>query len=106
MMVYQKDRKTEDRIVCRNAARKPTYRYGRSKSGKQRFLCLMCNRQFILNPEHIHCKNKPVCAVCGAIMYLYKRDGECMRFRCSRYPECRTYRKQDNERDAHGLLSA
>lgn len=84
-------------ITCPKCGSEAHYRYGRSRQGKQRFLCIVCDRQFVLNPEHVPIANKPLCAACGARMYMYKRDRDIMRFRCSRYPACRTYAKCGRE---------
>lgn len=68
-------------------------KYGRSKTGKQRFLCLMCGRQFTPGIRRIKIYNRPFCSECGKTMNLYRREEVIMRFRCSGYPECRSYKK-------------
>jgi hypothetical protein len=69
------------------------YRYGKIKGGKQRFVCLMCGRQFVIDSSRNEVLNKPLCSICGRHMNLYKREKSALRFRCSGYPECRVYRK-------------
>lgn len=98
--------KQDTGIICPKCGSEAHYRYGRSKQGKQRFLCIVCDRQFVLNPGHVRLLNKPACAVCGSMMYLYKRDKDITRFRCSRYPACRTYSKTSTRGGDHELLYA
>lgn len=62
-------------------------------AGKQRFQCLMCGRQFSQGAKKQEIQGKPICPECGNTMHLYKIDGEVIRFRCSDYPVCRTFRK-------------
>lgn len=38
-------------------------------------------------------QGKPICPECGNLMHLYKIEGEVIRFRCSGYPECKTFKK-------------
>jgi len=38
-------------------------------------------------------QGKPICPECGKPMHLYKIEGEIIRFRCSGYPVCKTFRK-------------
>jgi transposase-like protein len=78
---------------CPNCNSDALYKYGKSKAGKQRFLCLMCKRQFTLGAQRLPMKNKPTCPECGALMHLYKRETAHIRFRCSEYPTCRTFIK-------------
>lgn len=73
------------------------YRYGHTAHGKQRLLCLVCGRQFTLDPSHVPGVGHPACPRCGRAMHLYKRENGVLRFRCSRYPECRTYLKHLTE---------
>jgi ssDNA-binding Zn-finger/Zn-ribbon topoisomerase 1 len=53
----------------------------------------MCGRQFTLPPKRMQYNNKPMCPKCGSIMHLYKREKNVIRFRCSKYPECKTFNK-------------
>jgi len=81
-------------LQCPKCGSQAYYRYGHSRNGKQRYICIICDRQFIPNAERMQMKHKPVCPECGRMMYLYKRELDALRFRCSRYPECRTYAKE------------
>jgi transposase-like protein len=81
------------KIQCPECQSDAVYRYGRVASGKQRFLCLLCDRQFVANPENVKFKNKPPCPECGKPMHSYMKGGDHIRFRCSDYPRCRTYLK-------------
>ncbi len=76
--------------VCHSQA---IYKYGHIKSGKQRFKCLICGRQFILGITQSKIHNRPSCPKCGLKMHLYMRDAKVFRFRCSDYPDCKTYEK-------------
>ena len=80
-------------VACPACGSEALYRYGKGKSGKQRFLCLMCHRQFIYGAQRVPPKVRPDCPVCGSPMHLYKRLSSGLRFRCSRYPGCRTFKR-------------
>lgn len=80
--------------ACRSDA---LYRYGRSKQGKQRRLCLTCGRQFVDETWREEIAERPNCPVCGSPMYIYRRDSTVIRFRCSRYPLCTQYLKIHKE---------
>ena len=69
------------------------YRYGKTRHGKERALCVMCGRQFTLGSERVEMAERPRCSVCGKAMHLYKREKILLRFRCSAYPKCKTYQK-------------
>jgi transposase-like protein len=69
------------------------YRYGHTKAGKQRFMCLMCGMQFSLGAQRAVVDGKPSCPDCGKSMNIYKLEGHIIRFRCSGYPRCKAYRK-------------
>jgi ssDNA-binding Zn-finger/Zn-ribbon topoisomerase 1 len=79
-------------IRCPACNSEAVNRYGRAWTGKQRFLCLICKRQFTFGAKRLE-KDKPICSVCGKFMHVYKREGDLIRFRCSDYPICRTYKK-------------
>ena len=91
-----KDNALPKGIRCPNCNSDAFYRYGRTHAGKQRLLCLVCNRQFTLNPRYraIHFE-RPVCPECGHPMHVYKREAKWIRFRCSKYPACRTFLKKE-----------
>jgi DNA-directed RNA polymerase subunit RPC12/RpoP len=80
-------------IVCPACGSDALYRYGRASGGKRRFLCLMCNRQFVIGSNRNELTNRPNCPKCGKKMHCYMREEGLIRFRCSDYPKCRTYIK-------------
>jgi transposase-like protein len=69
------------------------YRYGKTKGGMQRYLCLSCGRQFTENSVKHEPHERPLCPACGRAMHVYKKEKGFMRYRCSNYPKCRTYLK-------------
>ncbi len=80
------------RVCCPECGSYAVYRYGRShNTDKQRYICLLCERQFIPGFERVYPNPRPVCPTCGRPMYLYKKIRERTMFRCSDYPNCRTY---------------
>ncbi len=83
--------KTE--IQCPSCSADATYKYGRIKTGKQRYLCLMCNKQFTPGAKKSMVQGRPICRVCGKPMNVYKLEGDVIRFRCSGYPICKTFKK-------------
>lgn len=83
----------EAQIKCPDCNSEAIYKNGRAWTGKQRYLCLMCGRQFTHHTNRSEVKGKPACQTCGKIMNLYKIEGSIIRFRCSGYPECRTFKK-------------
>ena len=58
----------EERIACPRCASVALYRFGRVRSGLQRYLCLMCGRQFIPGHERIISLLRPSCR------YVRRRD--------------------------------
>jgi len=80
-------------VKCTSCNSDALYKYGKIRSGKQRFICLMCGKQFTPGSERLEAKGKPVCPECGRPMHLYKIEGEVIRFRCSAYPACKTFKK-------------
>lgn len=88
------ERHTErQEIKCDYCNSDALYKYGKTRSGKQRFVCLICGRQFTPEAGKAQVQGKPVCDECGKPMHLYKIEGEVVRFRCSGYPKCRTFKK-------------
>lgn len=79
------------RAICPNCGSDAVYRYGRLPSGKQRYLCILCARQFIIGGKNTY--HRPACSACGSKMHCYRKEGGYIRFRCSQYPECKTYAK-------------
>jgi ssDNA-binding Zn-finger/Zn-ribbon topoisomerase 1 len=84
---------TDKKVNCPICGLNAIYKYGKTKSGKQRFQCIMCGRQFSQDAKKYEVKGKPICSQCGKLMHLYKIEGEIIRFRCSGYPECKAFRK-------------
>ena len=80
-------------IRCPHCESEAIYRYGKTWNKKQRYFCLVCSRQFVLDPERVSMKEKPACPVCGRSMHVYRRYPRVIRFRCSGYPDCRHYLK-------------
>lgn len=78
---------------CPDCSSEAVYRYGRTKNAKQRFLCLVCGRQFVRGSRRHDMKNRPECPACGKKMHLYKKEPSLIRFRCADYPQCRTFIK-------------
>jgi transposase-like protein len=86
-------------LQCPDCNSQALYKYGRIKSGKQRFICIICGRQFTPGSSRKEIRNKPLCRICGGHMHLYKRSSACLIFRCSNYPLCRTYTKKPVEHE-------
>ena len=89
--------KEEKEIQCPECTSEALYKFGRTKWGKQRFQCLICKRQFTLGIQRAEIKDRPSCPKCGSMMHSYMRKGGVSRFRCSNYPECKTYLKFSTE---------
>jgi transposase-like protein len=96
--------KTE--IKCPECNCDAVYKYGKIKTGKQRLICLMCGKQFTPGSERLEAKGKPICPACGRQMHLYKIEGEVIRFRCSAYPACKTFKKFRIKEEGNELLHA
>jgi transposase-like protein len=89
-------RKLVEGVFCPRCRSDAIYRYGKTVSGKKRFLCQVCRRQFSLNrPGRLSVQERPACPACGRPMHVYMRHGGTFRFRCSDYPSCRTFLKWD-----------
>lgn len=95
MKVAQKLITEDTEVRCPSCDSEAVYKYGRTKSGKQRYLCILCGRQFTLGGLSTVVKHRPECPQCGSKMHLYMKKGTTARFRCSRYPKCRTFVKID-----------
>ncbi|MBI4714560.1 MAG: topoisomerase DNA-binding C4 zinc finger domain-containing protein [Nitrospirae bacterium] len=80
-------------IACPFCDTKAVYKYGRTSAGKQRFLCLICGRQFTPGAKKTIAGNRPTCPSCGKPMHRYKNEDDAVRFRCSHYPDCKTFIK-------------
>jgi DNA-directed RNA polymerase subunit RPC12/RpoP len=82
-------------IHCPSCDSDVLYKYGQIAGGKKRFICLVCDRQFVVNSKNIHFKNKPRCPKCNKPTHAYMKNSHLVRFRCSDYPKCKTYLKTD-----------
>ncbi len=87
----------EKMIVCPNCGSDAVYKYGKTPGGKQKYQCIVCDRQFVENTNRKKIDDRPACPECGEPMHLYMRQKGATRFRCSKYPECRTFVKIDKE---------
>ena len=77
---------------------------GKTIGGKQRFICLVCNRQFVSDSPQIWMDSRPLCPVCGKKMHVYRTDKDFTRYRCSNYPTCRGFARVLLERDSLRLI--
>ncbi|MBF0553033.1 MAG: Insertion element protein [Nitrospirae bacterium] len=84
----------ESQVKCPVCGLDASYKYGKTKSGKLRRLCLGCGRQFSIGAVPDKLKDRPKCPICGRSMHLYMKREEIVRFRCSAYPSCRTFLKR------------
>jgi transposase-like protein len=91
-------------IKCPYCNSEVVYRYGKARTGKQRFKCLMCGRQFTFSTTRSKIKTKPFCPTCGKLMHVYRKEARVIRFRCSNYPICKTYKKVEIEEESNELL--
>jgi transposase-like protein len=82
---------------CPRCGSDVAYAYGRAKNGKQRYLCLVCNRQFVEGAVDAY-RDRPMCPRCGARTNIYKQEEDAVRFRCSNYPDFREYVKINKEK--------
>lgn len=96
-------------IRCPQCHSEAVNKYGSISGGKQRYICLVCARQFVANPQKKHFINKPRCPKCGKPMHSYMQGPDYIRFRCSDYPRCRTFFKTSEaqfETMQNGMISA
>ena len=84
-------------IRCPRCHSEAYYNYGHTRNGKQRYICLVCNRQFVNGAPGNDIERRPECPLCGKRMHVYMRELEDIRFRCSAYPLCRGYTKIKQE---------
>ncbi|MBW2517363.1 MAG: IS1 family transposase [Deltaproteobacteria bacterium] len=78
---------------CPKCSADAVYKFGKTKNGKQRYRCQVCNRQFIHGKSRLEVKKRPACPNCGKPMHVYTRADSYIRFRCSDYPTCKTFHK-------------
>ena len=79
-------------IRCPACGSEAVYRYGRVSTGRQRYLCIVCNRQFLPHNPRKQVPNRPMCPDCNRPMHVYRREANGIRFRCANYPRCRQFR--------------
>ncbi len=82
-------------VGCPDCQTDALYRYGRIGTGRQRYICLLCGRQFTPSSTRKEWKDKPTCPVCGKQMHFYQKGKGFIRFRCSGYPDCKQYLKTE-----------
>lgn len=95
-------------IRCPECHFEAVNKYGTIQGGKQRYICLACDRQFVFNPDKKRFRNRPKCPTCGKPMHSYMKGSDYVRFRFSDFPNCRTYEKISNvefEIPSFGLVS-
>jgi ssDNA-binding Zn-finger/Zn-ribbon topoisomerase 1 len=80
-------------VKCPTCSSDAIYRYGRISSGKRRLRCILCGRQFVVGAARYVPALRPTCPKCGLKMHLYMRGENLLRFRCSDYPQCKSYSK-------------
>lgn len=84
---------TSQTVKCPQCLAEAVYKYGKNKKGKQRYLCLVCNKQFVPGVSRAVLKERPSCPNCSKPMSIYMKDTNTIRFRCKDYPRCKTYLK-------------
>ena len=88
-------------VRCPKCDSEAVNKYGKTSTGKQRFICLICGRQFISGCPRQRIENRPLCPICGEKMHVYRIEKDCIRFRCSTYPKCRGFAKVLKEGAEH-----
>lgn len=61
-------------IRCPRCRSEAYYNYGHTKNGKQRYICLVCNRQFVNGESGKAVQQRPGCPFYGKRMHVYMRD--------------------------------
>ena len=84
-------------IKCPKCNSEAIYKFGKAKNGKQRFICQVCNRQFVAGKSRLEVIQRPACPNCGKPMHVYMRAEALVRYRCRDYPKCKTYQKLTEE---------
>ena len=70
-------------IYYPNCFSKDLYKYGKNKTGKQKYRCKTCHRQFTKDSSAKQKLNFPKCPVCGAGTYLHHDYEHYSRFKCN-----------------------
>ena len=60
-------------IECPRCQSKALYRNGKTYYHQQRYLCLMCGRQFVPGRHRDYQGTRPECPSCGAKTHLFKK---------------------------------
>ena len=84
-------------LNCPQCGGRAVYRYGKYHD-LQKYACIHCGRQFVPGHERILLEPRPFCKQCGKKMHLYKETDQYIQFRCSAYPQCRTFLKITKKR--------
>lgn len=70
-------------ICCPECFSKNLYKYGKDKTGKQKYQCKTCHKQFTKNSSAKQKLNYPKCPICGAGTYLHHDYEHYSRFKCN-----------------------
>ncbi|MGM0428068.1 MAG: IS1/IS1595 family N-terminal zinc-binding domain-containing protein [Thermodesulfobacteriota bacterium] len=87
----------ESPITCPRCQGDAVNKYGRTAGGKQRYICLVCSRQFVKNSLRQQMADRPDCPACGEKMHIYRTQRDLIRYRCSNYPHCRGFAKVESK---------
>ena len=84
----------EPSVTCPRCGAESINKSGKTSYGKQRYKCLVCDRQFVAGARKVHQNGRPSCPICGKHMHVYMTNTAFNRFRCSDYPRCRGFVKK------------
>jgi len=70
-------------ICCPDCFSKNLSKYGKDKTGKQKYQCKDCHRQFTTKSSTKQNLNYPKCPVCGAGTFLHHDYEHYSRFKCN-----------------------
>jgi len=87
----------EEAVTCPQCGASAYNRYGKAPNGRQRYICLVCGRQFVNKDRHTAGDQHPSCPACGGRMHVYMRSARTIRYRCALYPKCKTFVKRNTE---------
>jgi transposase-like protein len=62
-----------NRTRCPHCGSDASYRYGKAINGKRRRLCLVCDRQYVVESQWEETPNRPICEDCRRPMHVYAR---------------------------------